>query len=110
MNKIEKFKEYVKNNDLKNLKFLIEEEDFDPSYLDNWAFEFSVFKSYSDIVEYLIKDERIDTTNQNCFAFFTALKNNDEKTLAVLLKDKKIKEYLKKTDINLYKTLNITNF
>ena len=82
MNNIQKqFLQAIENNDIKNVKLLLNHPKVNPSDKDNWAIRYASIEGHYDIVNLLWQDQRVKNT----------LENDNEKLYNKLIK-KDIKE------------------
>lgn len=93
------FIDAIERNDLKTIKELVQDEDIDPQFKDNYAITYACEHGYLDIIKLLLKNEMTDPMGYQEFAvypmtyksgFYKAIQRNRLDVIKILLKDDRI--------------------
>ena len=109
MTKQEEFNQAVKDNDIKNVKLLLNDSMVDPSAADNYAIRWASYKGQLDVVKLLLNDPRVDPSDSNNQAIRVASDQGHIDVVKLLWKNKKIKDSFKMDDSALSHYLNRLN-
>jgi len=101
----EQFYDYIENNDINNIKSLLNDKRIDPSDENNLAFILASDKGHFDIVKLLLKDKRVNPSDRNNWAIQLASQNGYFDIINLLWKDKRVKTSLKEDCFELYEIL-----
>ena len=82
MNIQKQFHQAIENNDIKNVKLLLNDNRVNPADLDNWTIRNASIEGHCDIVNLLWQDQIVKNT----------LKKDNEELYNELVKKDKIKE------------------
>jgi hypothetical protein len=105
IHRYEKQIEAIQNNDLSRVKSLFNNEDFDPSFLENWAIRYSAEVGNIEICKLLLKDERVNPTSCKNSPIIEAFNSKNIEITQLLWNDIRVKKSLQKDDEELYNYL-----
>ena len=95
--------EAIKSNDLNHVKYLINVQNVDPSFYNNWAIYHSSTKGFSSICQFLLSDKRVDATNDGLNkSIHYCYEANIKDVFGYLFEVKKVRSIIEKNDLNLY--------
>jgi ankyrin repeat protein len=83
-------KEAVKNNDINNVKLLLQENEIDPSANSNMSIRVAAEYGYTEILTLLLNDNRVDPSDYEDDAFRYAAEKGHLDIAKILLKDKRV--------------------
>ena len=84
------FKEAIKNNDINNVKLLLQDNNIDPSANSNIAIRIASEYGFTELIVLLLKDKRVDPSDYGDDAFRYASENGFIDIVKLLLKDKRV--------------------
>ena len=90
MNKQNEFNEAIINNNVKIIKKLLNDKDFDPSYDENEPIHNASSLGQIEIVKLLLNDKRVDPSDYNNHAIRISSVNLHIEVVEELLKDKRV--------------------
>lgn len=102
MTKQEEFEIAISNNDIKKVKYLLNNKSVNPADKKNIAILIASDQQNKQIIELLVQDKRVDPSVELNFAFFRAYKKRNFYIMELLLKDKRVSHQLKRKHIKLY--------
>ncbi len=101
----DQFFNFVQENNIENVKLLLNNKNIDPCSHGNFAIQFASSKGYTEMVCLLISDNRTDPSDNQNFSIRFAFENKYFDTVNLLWKDQRVKNTLQKDDIKLYNEL-----
>ena len=101
----EKFYKAIKNNDINNVKSLLNDKRIDPSYDNNFAIQLASQNGHIDIVKLLLKDKRVDPSHDNNYIIRFAYNEGYLDIVNLLWQDQRVKNSLKNHNEELYNQL-----
>jgi ankyrin repeat protein len=91
MNNIQKqFHQAIENNDIKNVKLLLNQPKVNPAYNNNSAIIYASMEGYYDIVELLINDHRVNPAADDNSAIIYTSKEGHYHIVKLLLNHPKV--------------------
>jgi len=85
--KNQEFIDAVKNNDVNQVKVLLNDERVDPSADDNYAIRYAAENGRSEVVRLLLQDGRVDPSADDNYAIRNAARNSNTEVVRLLLQD-----------------------
>ena len=114
MNIQEQFNQAIKNNDIKNVKLLLNHPKFNPADNNNWTFRYASMEGHYNIVKLLLNDHRVNPADNDNLAIRYASDRGHYDIVNLLWQDQRIKNNLQKDNEELYNVLikkdKINNF
>ena len=99
------------NNDIKSLTKILLNPNFDLSSNSNFALTVILNRKYYDLLNLIIEDKRLNGTANHNNAFNSTITLEQYDISIILLKNKKIKKYVLKNNIEAYnKILQFQNW
>lgn len=105
MNMQDKFCDFVEQNNVENVKLLLNNKHIDPTTHGNFAIQFASSKGYTEMVCLLLNDNRTDPSDNQNFSIRFAFENKHFDIVNLLWKDQRVKNTLKNHSLDLYNNL-----
>jgi Ankyrin repeats (3 copies) len=86
---MKKFFKAIKDNDVEKVKLLLLDKHVDPSRY-NFALKYAAIKGFTEIMEILLSDKRIDPSIENNHAIKRASEIGHTEVVKILLQDKRV--------------------
>ena len=114
---IKKMISAIDENNIKEFEILLKNKKFDPSMSDNHAIALASYYGHIEIVKLLLNDPRVDPSFDNNYAISLSYNYNDSNHVSynndnnnpyiveLLWKDERVKNTLKKDNLELYNKL-----
>jgi hypothetical protein len=90
-----KFNKAIEDNDLTTITLLFNDDDFDPSYDDNFAIWSAAEKGLVDIARLLLTDKRVDPSSSHNHSICEAQCLGLHEMVELLLNDERVRNNLK---------------
>lgn len=87
------------------VELLLKDSRVDPSDMDNYALRLSAENCHFDIVKLLMTHKLVDPSAFNNYAIMLSSKRKDYEMIDLLWSDKRVRDSLKISDLNLYNEL-----
>jgi hypothetical protein len=84
------FEYFIVKNKLKQVRYLKETFNIDPSRSDDWAINFASSHGFSDIVKYLLTDNRVNPSNDTNYPIRKSSENGHLDVVKLLMKDNRV--------------------
>jgi ankyrin repeat protein len=105
MTKQNPFSKAIRNNDIKQVRLLLNDKEVVPSLDLNFPIQLASKNGYIDIVELLLKDKRVDPSDSCNLSIRLASKKCYIDIVELLWKNKLVKKTLKNDNEELYNKL-----
>jgi hypothetical protein len=104
-NNNERFIKFIRTNDIEGINISIKFKKIKLNYKNNrFIIDVAVF-GRSEIISLLLKYEEVDPSDELNYAISLAHSQNHTKIISLLLNDKRVKNTLKKDNVDLYNQL-----